>query len=178
MQNGTYNRGGWIALVFSIIVAAGLFIYIVFMRPGAGTHEIQASAPAAESVPAAAPEAAKEAEPEKPWVDSPEMVVRGAKVYATNCQVCHGAKGLGDGPGGLGLKPPPRNFVEGKWKNGGDSGSLFKTVATGIPGSSMSSFAHLPALDRWAVVQFIRSITHNAVKDDSAKIEAIAKSVK
>ena len=76
------------------------------------------------------------------------------------------------------MNPPPRNFVEGKWKNGGDSATLFKTISTGIPGSSMASFAHIPAPDRWSLVQFIRSLTKNKIQDDPAKVEAFAKTVK
>ena len=34
-------------------------------------------------------------------------------------------KGLGDGPAGMSLNPRPRNFVEGKWKVGGDSVNRF-----------------------------------------------------
>jgi hypothetical protein len=42
----------------------------------------------------------------------------------------------------------------------------------------MASFGHLPAADRWSLVQFIRSITQNKVKDDTAKLEAFAKTAK
>lgn len=182
MQNDSYNRGGFIAFVFSMVFSLGFFVYIVFIHAGIDLREVKEQAPPAVQTQgangAASTKEVDVSKIEKPWVDNPDMVAHGAKVFATNCQVCHGPKGLGDGPGGLGLKPPPRNFVEGKWKNGGDSGTLFKTIATGIPGSSMPSFAHLPAVDRWAVVQFIRSITKNRIKDDPAKVEAVAKSVK
>ena len=115
---------------------------------------------------------------EKPWVENADMAAHGAKVYANVCAVCHGPKGEGDGPAGMSLNPKPRNFVEGKWKVGGDSISLYKTLQTGIPGSSMASCAHLPARDRWGLVQFIHSITKNRVKDDPAKLEAFAKDAK
>ena len=115
---------------------------------------------------------------DKPWVEAAEVAAHGAKVFANNCAVCHGTKGLGDGPAGLNLNPRPRNMVEGKWKVGGDSISLFKTLQNGIAGSSMASFAHLPAIDRWSLVQFVRSITTNKIKDDPAKLEAFAKTAK
>lgn len=166
MQNDSDNRGGFIALLFSIVLSLGFFVYFVFMRPGAPSpHAKESVSPTEQTV-------------EKPWVDSPDLVTRGAKVFATNCQVCHGSKGLGDGPGGIGLHPPPRNFVTGDWRYGGDSASLFKVIATGVPGTSMPSFAYLPAVDRWAAVQFIRSITRNRTQDDPAKVEAAAKLIK
>ncbi len=31
--------------------------------------------------------------------------------YAQSCAACHGAKGLGDGPAGKYLKPPPSDFA-------------------------------------------------------------------
>src|SRR3546814_7669143 len=34
-------------------------------------------------------------------------LARGAKLYAENCSMCHGATGAGNGPGAAGLDPPP-----------------------------------------------------------------------
>jgi mono/diheme cytochrome c family protein len=180
MQNDSYNRGGYIAFLFSMIFSLGFFVYIVFVHPGINLKEVPEAAPAAEQT-VAGGEQTKEIDitkVEKPWVESAEIAAHGAKVFANNCAVCHGPKGLGDGPAGMSLNPRPRNFVEGKWKVGGDSINLFKTIAGGIPGSSMASFAHLPVADRWSLVQFIRSITQNKIKDDPAKVEAFAKTAK
>ena len=71
--------------------------------------------------------------------------------------------------------PPPRNLVEGKWTKGGSSAELFHTVQNGIPGTSMAAFGHLPLVDKWALVQFIRSITENKVEDNPAELEQFAK---
>jgi hypothetical protein len=38
----------------------------------------------------------------------------------------------------------------------------------------MASFSHLPKKDRWSVIQYIRSITHNKIPDDPAKVEQFA----
>lgn len=180
MQKDTYNRGGFIAFLFSMAFSLVFFVYVTVVHPGINLKEVpepvQAAQPAAGG---AGP--AKEidiAKVEKPWVEDEGVAAHGAKIFANNCAVCHGPKGLGDGPAGLSLNPRPRNFIEGKWKVGGDSISLFKTVQNGIPGSSMASFAHIPAADRWSLVQFIRSITQNKVKDDPAKVEAFAKTAK
>ncbi len=35
---------------------------------------------------------------------------RGRKLFETNCAVCHGATGRGDGPAGAGLNPKPANL--------------------------------------------------------------------
>ena len=182
MQNDSYNRGGFLAFLFSMIFSLGFFAYVTFVHPGINLKEVPEDAPAVEQTQAggaaAQPKEADMAKVDKPWVEAAEVAAHGAKVFANNCAICHGPKGLGDGPAGMSLNPRPRNFVEGKWKVGGDSISLFKTLQNGIAGSSMASFAHLPAADRWSLTQFIRSITQNKIKDDPAKVEAFAKTAK
>ena len=113
-----------------------------------------------------------EEEQTKPWISTKNLIIQGNKVYAVQCAVCHGTKGLGDGTPGL--IPPPRNLVEGKWKMGGSSKALFTTLQKGIEGSPMVSFKHLPKLDRWALVHYIRSITNNKVPDDEKELEDFA----
>src|SRR3546814_6216377 len=39
-------------------------------------------------------------------------LARGAKLYAENCAMCHGATGAGNGPGAAGLDPPPIAFTD------------------------------------------------------------------
>jgi mono/diheme cytochrome c family protein len=38
------------------------------------------------------------------------------KVFNDRCALCHGAHGKGDGPGGAGMKPPPRNWTDPAWQ--------------------------------------------------------------
>jgi mono/diheme cytochrome c family protein len=180
MQKDSYNRGGYIAFLFSMVFSLLFFVYITIFHPGIDLKEVTpAPAPGAEQKVAEATAAEVDiSKIEKPWVENSDMAAHGAKVFANTCAICHGPKGLGDGPAGNTLKPPPRNFVEGKWKVGGDSIHLYQTIQNGIPGSSMAPFGTLPSADRWALVQFIRSITQNKIKDDPAKLEAFAKTAK
>ncbi len=179
MQNDSYNRGGYIAFLFSMVFSLGFFVYITVVHKGINLKEVNEAQPVDVTIAGQAP--AKDVDVskiEKPWVESEDMVAHGKKVYGNNCAVCHGPNGAGDGAAGAALNPPPRNLIEGKWKQGGDSIAHFKTLQNGIAGTSMASFAHLPAVDRWALVQFIHSITQNKVKDDPAKLEAFAKTAK
>lgn len=181
MQNDSYNKGGFIAFLFSMIFSLVFFIYVVVIHPGVNLKEVPEAAPTGDNQLAGSAEQTKSVDiskVEKPWVENEDMVAHGAKVFANNCAVCHGPKGLGDGPAGMSLNPKPRNFVEGHWKAKGDSEGLFHTVTAGLPGTSMAAFGHLPVADRWAVVQFIHSITKNRIKDDPAKLEAFAKTAK
>lgn len=111
---------------------------------------------------------------EKPWVFSQEMATYGKHVYQTNCAVCHGKTGRGNGPASRGLVPPPRDLVKGKWTQGGTTKDLFVTVQKGISGTSMAGFAGLSQQELWAIVHFVRSITTNRPQDDLITLEGFA----
>jgi len=182
-EKDTYNKGGFIAFLFSIIFCLAFFTYIAVIHPGVDLDQVQeeAATQADQVLTDSGVGQAKSfdmASVEKPWVEDPDIAGHGAAIYKTNCAVCHGNEGKGDGPAGAALQPPPRNLVEGKWKKGGTSEQLFVTLQKGIEGGSMASFAHLPAGDRWALVQFIRSITKDKPADDANKLEAFAKTAK
>jgi mono/diheme cytochrome c family protein len=172
-----YNHGGMLAFVFSMAFVLVFFIYIVVIHPGVDLNENLQSPQAAT--------AGKLAEADvdvsgikEPWVSNPDMVKHGKKLFAANCAMCHGPEGHGDGPAGQALNPRPRNLVEGPWKKGGGYIGWFKVLQEGIPGSSMASYAHFKPEDRWALVQFIDSITNAKVKEDPAKVAEFAKTAK
>ena len=160
-----YNRGGLIAFAGSVAFCLIFFVYISFIHAPVDLKEVTVEVAGS----AGDVDLSKNKEP---WVENADMVKQGAKVFKNNCAICHGNEGKGDGAAGAALVPPPRNFVEGKWKKGGNSIALFTTVQNGSEGTSMASFKHLPKVDRWAVVQFIRSITQNKEADDAAKLAA------
>ncbi len=171
-----YNRGGMLAFAFSMAFVCLFLIYIVFIDKGVDLGE-NVRDPQAESEKLQKPalDIDKVAEP---WVSTPEIVEYGQKFFKTNCAMCHGNEGKGDGPAGQALKPPPRNMVEGKWTQGAGVMAHYKVIQNGIPGSSMASFAHFKSADRWAVLMFIESITNNKSKDDPAQVAAFAKTAK
>jgi mono/diheme cytochrome c family protein len=171
-----FNRGGLIAFIFSMVFCFAFFFYLVAVNKGVDLAEnvVDPNAPAAEG---AAPkfDIDKVAEP---WVSTPELVEYGHKVFMTNCAMCHGNEGKGDGPAGMALNPRPRNLVEGKWTQGEGVINHFKVLQNGIKGSSMASYAHFKAADRWALVAFIDSITQNKSKDKPEAVAEFAKSAK
>jgi mono/diheme cytochrome c family protein len=173
-----YNRGGFYAFLFSIVFTLAFMFYISLMHKGIDLKEVHIQTPNDNAQAAAVVADVDVTNVKEPWVSSPDMIAHGKKVFATNCAMCHGAEGKGDGPAGVSLNPRPRNFIEGKWKQGGRSQDLFKTLQTGIPGSSMVSFSALPANDRWSLIHFIRSITQNKIPDDPKALEAYAKTAK
>lgn len=42
--------------------------------------------------------------------------VRAKKIFDERCVTCHGATGLGDGPGAAALSPKPRNYSDQEWQ--------------------------------------------------------------
>jgi mono/diheme cytochrome c family protein len=88
-------------------------------------------------------------------------VERGGKVYAANCASCHGGTGLGDGPAGRGLTPPPYNLA---WLSRMPMSNwdpfMYWTVAEGgaPAGSAMPAFKDsLSKEDTWAVIAYIQA---------------------
>ncbi|HLO16398.1 MAG TPA: cytochrome c [Anaerolineales bacterium] len=81
----------------------------------------------------------------------------GAEVFKTNCQMCHGPQGHGDGPAGQSLDPKPRNLAELQTKVGDDF--LFWRISTGKPGTSMVAWKGILTDEQiWQVVSFIRTL--------------------
>lgn len=96
--------------------------------------------------------AARAAEPPK---KTPDLIAKGKASYEMNCASCHGDKGLGDGVAAAALEPKPRNLVTGPYRNGTKPGQVFATLEKGIEGTTMISFGHLPADERWALTYYV-----------------------
>lgn len=170
-----YNRSGMWAFVFSMVFIFGFFIYIVAIHPGVDLRENLQKPPSGAVLAEAPVDMSKIAEP---WVPNPDVARYGKKAYQANCAICHGNNGLGDGAGGQALNPKPRNLVTGPFKKGGGYLAWFDVATNGLPGTAMAPFGHLKASDRWAIVQFIDSITEQKSKDDPAKVAEFAKTAK
>lgn len=78
----------------------------------------------------------------------------GHKYFAVNCEVCHGEKGLGDGPatkyGMIGI-----NLTMDITKNRSD-GYIFGMIRNGR--GAMPSYNRIEEMDRWDVVNYVRAL--------------------
>ncbi len=83
-------------------------------------------------------------------------VARGAFVFASFCQACHGVSGRGDGPvGQRGFPAPPSLLAEHTVKM--KDGQMFHVLTFGQ--KNMPSYAsQLSPDDRWKVILFVRAL--------------------
>jgi mono/diheme cytochrome c family protein len=88
-------------------------------------------------------------------------VARGQDVYETYCQVCHGANGNGDGP--VSVAGPQQGPFVGVWPlataMGQSDGFIYNLIRIGNggqPGYRMPSYARIPDMDRWHLVNYVR----------------------
>ena len=71
----------------------------------------------------------------------------GAKLYARECAACHGANREGRGSAPTLDQPEVYQAVPG---------TLFWVLRNGSLNRGMPSFAHLPELQRWQIITFLR----------------------
>ncbi len=71
---------------------------------------------AAQTSPAATEQAAAAAESEPQAPSAADAKREAEEMFRSRCAVCHGEKGLGNGPGSTALNPKPRNYTDGAWQ--------------------------------------------------------------
>ncbi|MCC6764162.1 MAG: c-type cytochrome [Deltaproteobacteria bacterium] len=95
-----------------------------------------------------------------------QLAARGRAVYEeAKCAECHGATGRGDGPSASTLKddeghPSVATNLTQRWtfKIGSSANDVFRTLASGLNGTSMKSYSNLPPDDRWALAYYLDRI--------------------
>jgi len=81
----------------------------------------------------------------------------GAEVFRTNCEMCHGPQGHGDGPAGQSLDPRPKDLAELQARVADDF--LFWRISEGKPGTSMVAWKGILTEEQiWQTVSFIRTL--------------------
>ncbi len=159
-----HNQGGLFALLGSMAFVFCFFFYIVFINKGVTLDE-KVSSPAAADAPKFDLASVKE-----PWLPNEQVALAGQKLFKQNCAMCHGEKG--DLVGGV---PTARHLVDGNWKMGSGMVAHFKVLQNGIPGTQMASVKQiLKPNERWAVLNWIDTITKNKSNDKPEEISAFA----
>jgi cytochrome c oxidase cbb3-type subunit 2 len=98
---------------------------------------------------------------------TPALLARGKELFGTaGCASCHGAKGKGDGEASGALRmmngdpAHPRDFTGIHFHRGSDVTDIYRSLATGLDGTPMASFARvMPPEDMWAVASYVHSLS-------------------
>ncbi len=84
-------------------------------------------------------------------------------IFSTRCAVCHGAEGRGDGPGGAGLDPKPRNYHDQAWQDSVPDEEIERAIIYGgaAVGRSPAMVGNPDLASKPAVVAALREIIRN-----------------
>ncbi len=85
-----------------------------------------------------------------------KVVADGKKLAQINCVTCHGPGGKGDGAAAAALNPKPADWTSARVQSESD-GELFWKISNGR-GAMPSWKQILPENERWALIQYIRSL--------------------
>lgn len=89
-------------------------------------------------------------------------LARGETVVKERCELCHGASGKGDGPGGAALNPKPRNWTDKAYMDSQTDDQLYEVIYNG-KGS-------MPAWGKTGI------LTENEIRSALMKVRTYAKS--
>lgn len=97
---------------------------------------------------------------------SEELLRDGRRLYSeAGCAKCHGEAGRGDGPRADDLTDDlarpirPTDFARGLFKTGPDVAGIYRTLATGLDGTSMPSYGEAYGPEElWAISYYVRSL--------------------
>lgn len=89
-----------------------------------------------------------------PVPDTPASVDAGRALFQQNCVVCHGTRGLGDGPAAFTLNPRPFNLVVHVPQHA--TGEIHYWISEGVAGTQMPAWKEtLTDTQRWQIVRFL-----------------------
>src|SRR5215831_21017106 len=112
------------------------------------------------------PEYAKQSAPANLWTDR-AVLERGRTIYETQCAICHGPRGAGDGPAAASLELKPPSLQDAAMVAEMTPEYWFWRVSEGgaaepyrSKGSVMPAYkATLSAEDRWAVIAYQHTLS-------------------
>ena len=95
----------------------------------------------------------------------PPDLAKGHALYQEQCAACHGVTGRADGDGAQGLDPAPIAFADVERARQRSVFGLYQVIDQGLDGTTMASFAHLPAADRWALAFYVGRFAFTDAED-------------
>ena len=106
-----------------------------------------------------------------PLPQTKEVLLAGEKAFNTNCAVCHGAKGLGDGS--IIPKFPKPPSLQSEKVRGWPDGRIYHVVTMGQ--NLMPSYAsQIAPTTRWSIIRYLRALQLSQAPSE-ADVEAYKK---
>jgi mono/diheme cytochrome c family protein len=167
------------AFPYVLLVLVGLGIYYAHQMTTVGKNSVPPAlfadtSASVQDIPLQRPRELPPVDVTKVAQPSDELIAQGQELFSANCSSCHGESGRGDGPAGLQLTPPPRNFhAASGWINGPSVSGIYKTLEEGIAGSGMASYNYLPPIDRFALAHFVRTYVPNPPPPSTAALQQL-----
>jgi mono/diheme cytochrome c family protein len=90
----------------------------------------------------------------------PDVLALGQQKFAQNCTLCHGAKGMGDGPGAKGMRVTPSAFGKGEFRYGKTFDDIMQIIKNGVVQNGMTSYGWMPENEREALTYYILHLDH------------------
>ena len=86
-------------------------------------------------------------------------LAEGQQLYVQHCAACHGATGRGDGPGAVGMNPPPPALGDAATMHAVSPALMFRILSVGIAGTPMQAWAdRLTSDQRWNVIAYVNAL--------------------
>lgn len=89
---------------------------------------------------------------------SSQQLTRGAELYQQNCASCHGASGKGDGAQAAASSQPLSSFTGQAFMAKKSNQDFFKAISDGVSPNMPAYAKQLSEEDRWALVDYTRSL--------------------
>jgi mono/diheme cytochrome c family protein len=94
---------------------------------------------------------------QNPTPQNPATIAAGRALYQANCAVCHGPKGLGDGPAALTLVPRPFNLQVHVPQHA--PGEIYYWISEGVASTAMPGWKDkLTDIERWEIVRYLEAL--------------------
>jgi mono/diheme cytochrome c family protein len=148
---------GGVLMLFTYDVIKIQWVSFMGLQPSFNTQEQPLPVPA-RSIPIEGPAYIPNmGAPDNPVPADATSIARGAELFAINCKMCHGEKGLGDGQLAALLANKPANLT-GVIVQSLSDGGIFLTITNGVNGKMPALNENLTVRERWDVVNFIRTL--------------------
>ena len=98
-----------------------------------------------------------------PMPDTAASIDAGRTTFQANCAICHGPRGLGDGPAAFTLSPRPVNLQVHVPQHA--EGEIFYWISEGVAGTGMPAWKEkLSDSERWQIVRYLEALASGKVQ--------------